>query len=329
MKRREFIAGLGSTATWPVVATAQQRAMPVIGFLNPGDENGITIKTYFPLFTQRLAELGWVDGRNLRIELRLARGNIERMRMLARELVDSQPDVIVVTSGAGTKIVQAQTRTIPIVFVYAGDPIANGIVTNIARPEGNTTGVTDLFPSIGGKWVELLKEVKPDLARVALVFTPDFSGSEVTAAAIEAAAEKIGVQTIRITIHSSAEITPGLDAFGAAPHGGIISVPPIAALPRAVELINQAALRHQLPAIFSARENAADGGLMSYGAVVSDLFRRGAPEYVNRILRGAKPGNLPVQFSTKFELVVNLKTAKAIGLTIPAMFLLRADEVIE
>jgi putative tryptophan/tyrosine transport system substrate-binding protein len=329
MKRREFIVGLGAATAWPLAARAQQAERGRrVGFLHSGEEINSTVQAQVSLFKQGLEELGWVEGRNLRIEHRWAAGNVERMPILARELVDLQPDVIVVNSSVATRMVQAQTRTIPIVFVYAGDPIASGLVTNISRPEGNTTGVTDLFPSIGGKWVQLLKEAVPSLARVALVFAPDFH-NEVTVAVIEEAAARTGIKAIRIAARDGTEIAPALDAFAAEGGGGVIPVPPVLTLPRAIEIIQQAALRHQLPTIYNDRALPANrGGLMSYGALVADLFRRGCPDYVNRILRGAKPGDLPVQFSTKFELVINLKTAKAMGLTIPEAFLLRADEVI-
>jgi putative tryptophan/tyrosine transport system substrate-binding protein len=188
--------------------------------------------------------------------------------------------------------------------------------------------VTDLFPEIGGKWLQLLKEAVPSLARVALVFNPDFH-NEATLDAIEEAAARLRIKAMRTIVHDSAEIAPALDAFAAEPNGGVIPVPPITVLPRAVEFINQAALRHRLPTIYQNRTITADGALMSYGADVADLFRRSGPDYVNRILRGGKPSDLPVQFSTKFELVVNLKAAKAIGITIPPALRLRADEVIE
>jgi len=329
MRRREFIRLLGgAAAVWPAAARAQQsERIRSVGFLHGGSETAETNPIFVPAFTQGLGELGWVEGRNLRIEHRWAEGNVERMRMLARELVDLAPDVICVTSGPAAKALQEQTRSIPIVLVYAGDPISNGLVTNAARPGGNITGVTNLFPSLGGKWLDLLKEAKPSLARVALVFNPEFL-NEATMAAIEAAAVKSGVKADRFAIRDRAGIAQALDAFAAEPDGGVIPVAPIGAIQGANALINQLALQHRLPVIQGDR-TVASGSLMTYGAVAADMFRHGAPDYVNRILRGAKPGELPIQYPTKFELVINLKVAKAIGLELPPLLLTRADEVIE
>jgi putative ABC transport system substrate-binding protein len=327
--RRALLTLLGAAAAaWPVGARAQQgERIRRVGFLHGGSETGDSIEIFVPAFAQGLGELGWVDGGNLRIEHRWAEGNVERMRMLARELVDLAPDVICVTSGPAAKALQEQTRSIPIVLVYAGDPISNGLVSNAARPGGNITGVTNLFPSLGGKWLDLLKEAKPSLARVALVFNPEFL-NEATMAAIESAAAKSGVKAVRIAVRDRAGIAPALDAFAAEPDGGIIPVAPIGAMQGATALIDQLALRHRLPVIEGDR-SFASVSLMTYGAVAADMFRRGAPDYVNRILRGAKPGELPIQYPTKFELVINLKIAKAIGLELPPLLLARADEVIE
>jgi putative ABC transport system substrate-binding protein len=314
---------------WPLVATAQQDGLVRrLGILRGGAESDPVGGLNHRLFVRALEEYGWVDGRNLRIDVRWAGGSLERMRVLAQELVDRQPDVIVAGPGAAVRAVQAHTRTIPIVFIYAGDPVANGYLTNIARPEGNVTGVTDLFPSIGGKWMEFLKQVKPNLARVALVFNPNFLNNA-TLVAIEGTAAHLGVKVVRIAARDSAELGPSLEAFAVEPDGGVIPVPPVAVIPRVRELVNEVTLRHQLPTIYNNKQDIADGGLMSYGGVVAELYGRGGPDYVNRILRGAKPGDLPVQFSSKFELVINLKTAKALGLTIPETLLATADEVIQ
>jgi putative ABC transport system substrate-binding protein len=330
MRRRDFITLLGGAgAAWPLAARAQPSDRTRrLGFLHGGGETADTNPIFVPAFAQGLAELGWVEGRNLRIEHRWAEGNVDRMRMLARELAELAPDVIVVTSGPAAKIMQAQTRSVPIVFVYAGDPVSNGLVANVSRPEANITGVTNLFPSLGGKWLDLLKEAKPSLARVALIFNPEFL-NQATMAAIEAAAANSGVKATRIAVRERAEIASAVDASAAEPDGGVIPVSPIGPMPGALDLIHQIALARRLPTIYGDRTSLGNGGLMSYGAVAAELFRHGAPEYVNRILRGAKPSELPIQYPTKFELVINLKVAKAIGLELPPLLLARADEIIE
>ena len=234
------------------------------------------------------------------------------------------PDVIVTTGAAQTRAVQQRTQPIPIVFV--GDRVATGVVRSVARPEGNTTGITNLFSSVAGKWLELLKEAVPSVARVALIFDPQFSVAEIYAASIEAAATAAAIKTIRGPVHNTAEIERAIDALAAEPNGGLIAVPPpLASAYR--ELILRLAVQHRLPVVVGDND-AAESGLMSYGPHRAELFRSGA-SYVDRVLRGTKPGELPVQFPTKFELVINLKTAKAMGLTIPESFLLRADAVIE
>jgi putative ABC transport system substrate-binding protein len=252
--------------------------------------------------------------------------NVERMRMLAKELVDLQPDVIVVSGGATTRTLQQQTRSLPIIFVHAGDAIANGLVQNIARPEGNTTGISNNLPSFGGKWLDLLKEAAPDIRRVALVFNPAVT-FDAYFRSIEAAATGRGVTTIQVPAGSTAELERAVEELASEPGVGLVEVPPPLVGDQR-QLMYRLALKHRLPAIYGQRASAAEGGLMSYGPNTGDLWRLAA-SYVDRILRGAKPGELPVQFPTRFELIINLKTAKAIGLMIPESFLLRADEVIE
>jgi putative ABC transport system substrate-binding protein len=331
MRRREFIAGLGaaaSSAIWPRAVRAQQPGrMRRVGVLIPFDENDPVAKDRLAWFTQGLAGLGWTEGRNVRLDVRYAAGNVGRMRNLAKELVDLQPDVIVVNGGVPTKAAQQQTRTIPIIFVQAGDAIANGLVSNIARPEGNTTGITNNFLSFGGKWLELLKEAAPRIAKVALVYNPEL-GFEAYFPSIDAAAAQHHVTTIRTPVRNSEEIERALDALAAEPNGGLVAVPPLF-LDVERELMNRLAIRHRLPSIHSDRSAIAEGGLMSYAPDTAELYRRGGLSYVDRILRGAKVSELPVQFPTKFELVINLKTAKAMGLEIPPLMLARADEVIE
>jgi len=327
MRRREFIAGLAGAAAWPLVSWAQQGdRVARVGFLVLRDHDDPLERERLAWFKQSLQALGWAEGSNLRLDMRGAAENVGRMGVIAKEIVELQPDVIVVAGGRPTLMVQQYTRSVPIVFVQAGDTIANGLVKNIARPEGNTTGIGNNLPSFGGKWLDLLKDAAPRMARVALVFNPDFTIGDY-ASSIEAAAERHGVAVIRTPVRSAAELERKLEAFAAQPDGGLIELPPPLVADQR-QLIYWLAQKHRLPAIYGQRINVAEGGMMSYGPDTADLYRLAA-SYVDRILRGAQPGELPVQFPTKFELVVNLKTAKAIGLTIPPSFLLRADEVIE
>jgi len=328
MRRRDFIAGLGGAVAWPLVARAQQpNRVRRIGVLTAGDEDDKASKAFRSGFTQGLEALGWTDGRNVRIDFRWAGNNLDRIRMFAKELIDLRPDVIVVASTVATRAVQQQTRTIPIIMSGVGDPVASGLVGSISRPEGNTTGVINTFPSLGGKWLELLKEAVPRLARVGFVFNPGiYFGTYF--ASVEATAAQHAVTAVRIPVRNSTEIERVIEAFAAEPNGGLILPPPTFVVGADRELLNRLTVRHRLPTIEMARLSAAEGGLISYGPVFAEQYRLSA-SYVDRILRGAKPSELPVQFPTKFELVINLKTAKAIGLTIPESFLLRADEVIE
>jgi len=271
--------------------------------------------------------LGWVEGGNLRMDYRFGGGDPDRLAAYAEELVNLRPDLIFALSGPAARAVQQRTAAIPIVFIGAGDPASAGLVGNIARP-GNMTGFANLFGSLGGKWPELLKEVVPGLTRVAHVF----GASEFNAdpryeirTAMDAAAARLGVTIVRIPVHDNAEIEPAISAFAAAPHGGLVVT---GATLNRFEAIKRLALHYRLPLIWGSGTTVAEGVLMSYGPDGLDLYRRAA-SYVDRILRGAKPSELPVQYPSKFELVVNLKTAKAIGVTIPEGFLLGADEVIE
>ena len=262
----------------------------------------------------------------MRLEVRGAAENVERMGALAKEIVDLRPDVIVVQGGRPTLAVQQQTQSLPIVFVQAGDAIANGLVKSIARPEGNTTGISNNLPSFGGKWLELLKEAAPRMARVALVFNPDFTIGPYDVS-VDEATKRHGVTAIRVPVRSTNELQGAIDAFAAQPEGGLVELPP-PLVSNQRQLIYRLAQQHRLPAIYGQRTNVVEGGMMSYGPDTAELYRQAA-SYADRILRGAKPGDLPVQFPTKFELVVNLRVAKAIGLEIAPSFLLRADEVIE
>jgi putative ABC transport system substrate-binding protein len=273
-----------------------------------------------------LAKLGWIEGRNLRIAVRFTADDPERLRAFAAELVGLAPDVMV-TNASTTRAVQALTQTIPIVIAQGGDPVAAGLIKDIARPEGNITAFSAPEPSIAGKWLELLKEAAPRLTRVAVVFNTEF-GPTVPSylASIEAGAPALGVQIIRKPSRNAIETVRAIDTFAAEPNGGLLVMPPSTGLYR--ETIIPLAEEHRLPAIYPTRENVVDGGLMSYIQNSVDQYRRAA-SYIDRLLRGTKVAELPVQYPTSYQLVINLKAAKAIGLTIPAQLLLRANELIE
>jgi len=273
-----------------------------------------------------LAKLGWIEGRNARFEVRFFAGDSTRLGVHADELVRLAPDVIAVAFGPAAQALARRTSAIPIVFSSVGDPVAIGLLRNIARPEGNVTGIASQYQSLGGKWLELLKEAAPGLARVALVFAPDMVNNQYFGV-IDAAAATLGIRTVLTPYRNPAELEHAIAAFAAEPNGALVLVPP-PPTPMNRELINRLALIHRLPTIYSNRYNVADGGLMSYGTNNIEAQRR-VVSYVDRILRGVKIDELPVQFPTKFDLVINLRTAKAIGLAIPGTFLALADEVIE
>ena len=328
IRRREFIAGLGSAAAWPAVARAQQpERMRRIGVLTWGDENDPVRTTYFSAFTQALASLGWTDGRNVRMDLRWHDDDINRIRAVAQQLVGLQPDIILATSTAATVALQRETRTIPIVVVGASDPVASGIVTRLDRPSGNVTAFANNEASLGGKWLELLSEIAPALKRAGIMFNPDNPGASLYVPSLETAARSLKVMPIPAPVHGDVEIETAIAALGREPGGGLVIMPDMTTFVHRARLI-LAAARNNVPAVYDESAYARDGGLLSYGVDRVDIFRRAAT-YVDRILRGANPGDLPVQFPTKYELAVNLKTAKALGLTVPQSILLRADEVIE
>jgi putative ABC transport system substrate-binding protein len=333
IRRRDFITLLGGAAAWPLAARAQQgNHVRRIGVLMGGVENDPVGKPQVSAFTQVLAGLGWTDGRNMRLDLRWYGNDINQARALAQELVGLQPDIIVTNGTVATLAVQRETRTIPIVFAELADPVVSGIVPGLNRPGGNITGFANYEPSLGGKWLELLSELAPGLKRAALMFNPDRYSTYPAAApvympSLETAARSLKVEPIIAHIHSDAEIETSIIALGREPGGGLVVVPDIfTELHRASIIL--AAARNNVPAIYSDSSIARDGGLLSYATDWVDTLRRAA-SYVDRVLRGAKPGDLPVQFPTKFEMVVNLETAKALGLTVPQSILLRADEVIE
>jgi putative ABC transport system substrate-binding protein len=327
MRRRDFITLLGGAAVaWPLAARAQQgEKVRRIGVLVGGAEDNSNTRANLAALGDGLAKLGWIEGRNLRIDLRFTLSDPTRMRAYAVELVSLAPDVIVTSSRPATTAVQEQTKNIPIVFTAGNDPVSNGLLQNIARPEGNTTGFTSTVDSLIGKWLALLKEAAPHVTRVALVFNPQTVNAGYFGS-IEAAAPLPGVQAIKTPVRDPLELVRAIDAFAAEPNGGLLVVP---VLPEdSYQMLHRVAAQHRLPAIHSNRGRVVDGGLMAYGTDFPDIYSRAAA-YVDRILRGTKVSELPVQSPTKFELVVNLKTAKALGLTIPEGFLLRADELIE
>jgi putative ABC transport system substrate-binding protein len=328
MKRRTFIAGLGGAAAWPLAARAQQaERMRRIGVLLPYDETDLEGKLRYSAFTQALAGLGWADDRNVRMDVRWTGDDNNRIQALAKQLVGLQPDIIVTTSTPTAVAVQRETQTIPIVFVNVSDPIGSGLVARLDHPSGNSTGFSNLEASLGGKWLELLTEIAPGLKRVAIMFNPDTAPVTYYMSSLDKAARSLKVELIMMPVHGDGEIETAIIALGGEPGGGLVVVPDVfTQLHRT--LIMLAAARNKVPAVYSLPAFARDGGLLFYGIDQIDTWRSGAA-YVDRILRGAKPADLPVQLPTKFEMVVNLKTAKALGLTVPQSILLRADEVIE
>jgi len=328
MRRRELIAGLGSAAAWSLVARAQQAdRVRRIGVLLPFDEKDPVIKSRISAFTQALAELGWTNGRNVRMDLRWGHGDINQIGALAQELVALRPDIILTNGTPETIALQRETQTIPIVFASMDDPVASGIVPRLDRPSGNVTGFAILERSLGSKWLELLSEIAPGLKRLAIMFNPLTAPVSAYMPSLEIAARSLKLMLIITPVHSDAEIETAIMAFGREPGGGLVVMPEAFTTAHRASIVSAAA-RSNVPAIYTVAAFAREGGLLSYGVDQVDNFRRAAT-YVDSILRGAKPGDLPVQFPTKFEMIVNLKTAKALGLTVPQSILLRADEVIE
>jgi putative ABC transport system substrate-binding protein len=330
MRRREFIAGLSGAAAWPLAARAQQPdRMRRMGVLTGFVENDPEAKAYLSRFRQGLAELGWIDGRNLRMDVRWAAGSVDRARVYAKELVDLQPDVILADSTPQTAALQRETRTIPIVFVLVSDPVGSGFVTGLPRPGGNITGFINNEPTMGGKWVQLLTEIAPGLKRAAIMFNPDTApyGRSFYLPSFEAGARSLKVDPIVAPVHSDTEIETAITSLGREPGGGLVIMPDeFMFIHRAPTIL--LAVRNNVPAVYFLSIFAREGGLLSYGADNADIYRRAAP-YVDRILRGEMPADLPVQVPTKFEMVLNAKTAKVLALTVSQSILLRADEVIE
>ena len=329
MRRRDLIKGfVGSVAAWPTVTRAQQRdRLRRIGVLMALAADDPTGQARFVAFVQALQELGWTDGRNVRIDTRWAAGDAERFRRYAAELVALTPDVILASGGTGVGALLQASRTVPIVFTQTQDPVGAGYVDSLARPGGNTTGFTSMEYGIGGKYLELLKEIAPRIARAAVLRDPTIPQGIGTFGAIQAVAPSLGVELRPIDVRDAGEIERAVAAFARGSNGGLIVTGSSSAFVHR-DLIVTLAARHKLPAIYSQRFFVTGGGLISYGADSIDPHRRAAG-YVDRILKGEKPADLPVQASDKYELAINLKTARELGLTVPPTLLARADEVIE
>jgi putative ABC transport system substrate-binding protein len=329
IKRREFIAGLGGAAVWPVIGRAQQaERMRHVGVLmsviqeDPGGAADVMA------FRQGLAELGWIEGRNIYVQFRWPGGDIERIQTFAKELVGLRPDVLIGRSTPTTAALKQETATIPIIFVNVPEPAEQGFVQSLARPGGNLTGFTNFEASIGGKWLQLLKEVDPRIARVAAIYNPQtapFAGLFLRS--VQSAAPTFAVEAVAMPIGSDADIETALSMFATQPSGGLIAIPDSFTVQHRDRIIALAA-RYRLPALYANSSATPSGGLIAYAVDTRDTMQRAAG-YVDRILKGAKPADLPVQQPARFQLSINLKTAKAIGLDIAPNLVARADEVIE
>jgi putative ABC transport system substrate-binding protein len=329
MRRREFITLLGGAAAWPLVARAQQdgamRRVGVLMAFGEGDPGG---QARVAAFREGLQELGWAEARNVRIDTRWATADVALIERLAKELVALQPDLILSNSTPTTAALLQQTRTIPIVFAVVSDPVGSGFVASFARPGGNVTGLTDIEPTMPGKWLELLKEIAPRVNRAAFLFNPATATyADYYVNPFKAAAASFGVEAVIASVRDRSELESVISAQAREPNGGFVVLTDSFTSTHRAEIVSLAA-RYRLPAIYPFRFFAELGGLLSYGNELLDSFRRAAG-YADRILKGAKPSELPVQAPVKFELVINLKTAKALGLDVPASLLARADEVIE
>jgi putative tryptophan/tyrosine transport system substrate-binding protein len=329
MRRRDFITAVAaSTLAWPLAAGAQQREkmrrVGVLMTLAADDPEGLARVT---AFAQRLQELGWREGRDVRIDYRWAAADAASSHRQAQELLTLAPDVIIAVATPNVVALQQATRTVPIVFVGVTDPVGAGLVESLAHPGGNTTGFGIFEYSISGKWLELLREIAPRVKRVAVIRDPLLTSGTAQLGAIQSVAHSLGAELIPVGARSADEIERGLSTFAREPNGGVIvTASPLAAVHR--NLIITLAARHRLPAVYPFPYFATSGGLISYGPDLVDQCRRAA-SYVDRILNGEKPAELPVQHPTKYDLVINLKTAKSLGLDVPQSLLARADEVIE
>jgi len=328
MRRREFITLMGgAAAAYPLGLRAQQTEQVArIGILWRGDVTEGYVQALQGVLLKELAKLGWSEGRNVRFEIRYCADDPANIRKHADELVGLAPDIIAASSSPVARAVLQRTRSIPIVFINVADPVAGGLVKNIARPEGNATGVTSTYRPMGGKWLELLKEAAPRTTRVALIFSLENVNSQFFDG-INAAAEALALEVVRAPYRKPAELQRAIDTFAAESNGALFMVPPPPSHANA-ELINRLAAKYQLPTFYSTKYYVALGGMMSYGPPIGESYQIAAT-YIDRILRGARTNELPVQFPTRIELAVNLKSVKSIGLTLPRRFLARVDDWIE
>jgi putative ABC transport system substrate-binding protein len=328
MRRRKFITLLGSAAAWPLMARAQQRErMRRIGVLSANTETDPNDGHHLAVFRQALQKLGWIDGRTVLIDTRWTAGDPDRARKYAAELVALKPDVILAGGGSVVGLLLQEIRSVPIVFTLTPDPVGAGFVESLARPGGNATGFTLFEYAIGGKWLELLKEIAPGIRRVAVVRDPALPQGTGLFGAVQSAASSFGVELTPVNVRDASGIERAIAEFARSPHGGLIVTASVLAVVHRDVLVTLAA-QQKLPAVYFHRLFVAAGGLTSYGPDLSEQYARAA-DYVDRILKGEKPADLPVQNPTKYDLVINLKTAKALGLTVPDTLLARADEVIE
>jgi len=329
VRRRDFIACIGVAAAWPVRARAQQLdRVRRVGVLLPYADHDPEAKSHLSAITQELERLGWSQDRNIRIDARFAAGNADQYPSLAKELATLQPDVMLSESTPAAAALKLETRSIPIVFVGVSDPVGSGFITSLARPEGDLTGMIQYESGIAGKWLAMLKEVEPTLARVAFVANPRFRGYDYFWQSADTAARALAIELIPSQISNNvADVERAIESFAQMPKGGLLFVPDATIIAHR-DLVITLAARYHLPAVYPWRYFVKAGALMSYGIDNIDVLQKAA-SYVDRILRGAKAADLPVQVPTKYETAVNLTTAKALGLTIPPTLLARADEVIE
>jgi putative ABC transport system substrate-binding protein len=330
MRRRDFVTLIGAAAAWPLAARAQQDSAPRrLGVLMPSFPDDQEVKKELAAFIKQMQSLGWTEGGNLHIDYRWSGGDSQKTQAYAKELVDARPDILFTRSTPATAALLKNTRSIPVVFAVVSDPVGEGFVASVARPGGNATGFTNAEASLTGKWLGLLKEVTPKMARVGYLFDPKVApgGGTYYTSLINTAAAASAVVPVAMPVHSSDDIERAIGDFAHAPDGGMVVLPDATTNLHRAQIIALVG-RYRLPAIYAFGYLATEGGLMSYGVDVAELFRLAA-NYVDRILKGAKPADLPVQLPEKFEFVLNLKTAKALGIQIPPGVMAIADEVIE